>query len=69
MTHSDQNPQTWDVYVNDDCIWCAACVAICGHVFDMDDEGKAFPKPNTQQDWDVDDAIMACPVNAIHYKD
>ena len=69
MSHADQNPQTWDVYVNNDCIGCAACVAICGNVFDMDDEGKAFPTANTQQAPDVDDAIMACPVNAIHYKD
>ena len=68
MTHADQTPQDGDVYVNDDCIWCAACVAICWEVFDMDDEWKAFPINNTKQSAEVDDAIMACPVNAIHYK-
>ena len=68
MTHAEQNPEEWDVYVNDDCIWCAACVAIFWEVFDMDDEWKAFPTNDTKQTWDIDDAIMACPVNAIHYK-
>lgn len=68
MTHEDQKPNEWDVYVNDDCIGCAACVAICWEVFDMDDEWKAFPTANSKQTEDIDDAIMACPVNAIHYK-
>jgi ferredoxin len=35
----------------------------------MDDEGKAFPTKDTKQSGEIDDAIMACPVNAIHYKD
>lgn len=58
-------------YVNDSCIWCGACVAICGDVFDLDDEWKAFAKDwkNTgNAEW-IDDAIGACPVDAIHYKD
>ncbi|MBT4633459.1 4Fe-4S binding protein [bacterium] len=25
-------------YVNENCIGCSACVAICGEVFDSDDE-------------------------------
>ena len=25
-------------YVNDNCIWCWACVAICSNVFDLNDE-------------------------------
>ncbi len=57
-------------YVNENCIWCSACVAICGEVFDLDDEWKAFVKDgmdSSNSDW-IDDAIMACPVNAIHYK-
>jgi ferredoxin len=32
-------------YVNETCIGCSACVAICGDVFDLDDDGKAFAKP------------------------
>lgn len=66
---------SWDdtktPYVDETCIGCWACVAICGDVFDLDDEWKAFAK-----DWmdssnaeGIDDAIGACPVNAIHYKD
>lgn len=57
-------------YVNENCIGCSACVAICWDVFDLDDDGKAFAKDwmNTwNADW-IDDAIAACPVNAIHYK-
>ncbi|QFR39686.1 ferredoxin [Candidatus Gracilibacteria bacterium 28_42_T64] len=67
MTHEDS--QLGDVYVNEDCIGCSACVAICGEVFDLDDEGKAFSKKGIKQSESVDDAISACPVNAIHYKD
>lgn len=58
-------------YVNDDCIGCGACVAICGEVFDLDDEWMAFAiewKDSSNAEW-IDDAIGACPVNAIHYKD
>lgn len=58
-------------YVNETCIGCSACVAICGDVFDLDDEGKAFAidwMNSSNADW-IDDAIAACPVNAIHYKD
>lgn len=68
MSHRDQNPQWGDVYVNQDCIWCSACVAICPDVFDLDDEGKAFAACGIKKNNDVDDAISACPVNAIHYK-
>ncbi len=58
-------------YVNETCIGCSACVAICGEVFDLDDDWKAFAKSwmdTSNSSW-IDDAIMACPVNAIHYKD
>ena len=68
MSHSDQNPGEGDVYVNDNCIGCSACVAICGNVFDLDDEGLAFVKESFKQNSDIDDAISACPVDAIHYK-
>jgi ferredoxin len=30
--------------VNDSCIGCGACAAVCDDVFDMNDEGKAFVK-------------------------
>lgn len=64
-----ENIQAGDVYVNEDCIGCSACVAICGEVFDLDDEGKAFAQKWVQKSEGVDDAISACPVNAIHYQD
>jgi len=57
--------------VNESCIWCWACVAICWDVFDLDDEWKAFSKEwmnSCNADW-IDDAIWACPVSAISYKD
>jgi len=57
-------------YVNETCIGCWACVAICNEVFDLDDEWKAFAKDGMDSSnavW-IDDAIWACPVNAIHYK-
>jgi len=57
-------------YVDENCIGCGACVAICGDVFDLDDEWKAFAKEwmNSCTSEGIDDAIWACPVNAIHYK-
>ncbi len=56
--------------VNDNCIGCGACVAICDSVFEMDDEGKAFTikwMDSSKADC-IDDAIWACPVSAIQYK-
>jgi len=55
---SDQTKkEIGDVYVNQDCIGCGACVAICEEVFDLDDEGKAFAKTGVKQSENVDDAI------------
>jgi ferredoxin len=58
-------------YVNDNCIWCWACVAICSNVFDLNDEWKAFTIDgmNTSNAEGIDDAIWACPVEAIDYQD
>ncbi|MDD2907886.1 MAG: ferredoxin [Candidatus Gracilibacteria bacterium] len=57
-------------YVNETCIGCGACVAICNEVFDLDDDGKAFAIEgmDSSNATGIDDAISACPVNAIHYK-
>ena len=57
-------------FVNETCIGCSACVAICSEVFDLDDEtSRAYAKEldNYENLW-VDDSIMACPVNAISWK-
>lgn len=64
-----KNVDSWDVYVNDACIGCGACVAICGEVFDLNDDGMAFAKEGIKKSEDVEDAIGACPVDAIHYND
>ncbi len=58
-------------YVDETCIGCSACVAICWEVFDLDEEWKAFAREgmDTSNADGIDDAISACPVNAIHYKE
>lgn len=55
------------VVVNDNCIGCWACVAICEEVFDLNEEWKAFVKceVDTSKCDCVNDAIWACPVEAI----
>ncbi|MCD5375021.1 ferredoxin [Candidatus Gracilibacteria bacterium] len=54
--------------VNETCIGCSACVAIAGEVFELNDEGlsEVVLKDN-YDNLDVDDAIMACPVDAISW--
>jgi len=55
--------------VNSTCIWCSACVAICSDVFELDDDWMSVVKSLDNYDWIwVDDAISACPVNAISWK-
>lgn len=56
-------------YVNETCIWCSACVAICPDVYDLDDNWLSVVKElsNYENMW-VDDSISACPVNAISWK-
>lgn len=56
-------------YVNETCIWCGACVAICPDVFDLSNETyRAYVKKIESYDNPcINDAISACPVNAIGY--
>lgn len=55
--------------VNETCIGCSACVAISDEVFELDDEGKSVVKSCGSYEWlDVDDAIAACPVDAISWQ-
>lgn len=57
-------------YVNETCIGCSACVAIAGDVFDLDEEGKSHARYcETYNQTDVDDAISACPVDAISWQE
>ncbi len=54
--------------VNETCIGCSACVAISGDVFELNDEGKSeVVLKDDYQGFDVDDAIAACPVDAISW--
>ncbi len=54
--------------VNQDCIGCSACVAISPEVFELNDEGKSeVTEQENYDNLDIDDAIMACPVDAISW--
>jgi len=55
--------------VNSSCIGCSACVAISSDVFELDDEWLSVVQDLSSYDdkW-VDDAIAACPVDAISWK-
>ena len=55
--------------VNESCIGCSACVAISDEVFELNDEWLSTVKYCNDYDWkSVDDAISACPVDAISWK-
>jgi ferredoxin len=50
------------------CIWCSVCVAVSSNVFDLNDDGFSVVKElDNYEDQEVDNAIMACPVNAISW--
>lgn len=54
--------------VSSACIGCSACVAISGDVFELNDEGySTVLELEDYEGKDVDDAIIACPVNAISW--
>ena len=55
--------------VNETCIGCSACTAISWDVFELDDEGKSVVRTcASYEDLEVDDAIAACPVDAISWQ-
>ncbi len=55
--------------VNETCIGCSACVAISEDVFELNDEGISEVVALDSYDGkDVDDAIAACPVDAISWE-
>lgn len=55
--------------VNETCIGCSACTAVSDEVFELNDEGKSVVKScASYEDKSVDDAISACPVDAISWK-
>lgn len=54
--------------VSNACIGCGACVAISGDVFELNNDGYSvvIDLPDYEGK-DVDDSIVACPVNAISW--
>ena len=55
--------------VNESCIGCSACVAISDEVFELNDAWLSIVKSCDDYDWKgVDDAIAACPVDAISWQ-
>ncbi|MDD6711557.1 ferredoxin [Sharpea azabuensis] len=57
------------VKVNENCIGCGACTAVCPDVFDLNDEGKAENIMGEDIPEDLMDACKeaaeSCPVEAI----
>ncbi|MDD5376969.1 MAG: ferredoxin [Candidatus Gracilibacteria bacterium] len=55
--------------VSNACIGCGACVAISGDVFELNDDGISIVLELPDYEGkDVDDSIIACPVNAISWE-
>ena len=58
--------------INDECIGCGACAAICEDVFEIGDDGYAESKDIEVEDNRKEDAISAmegCPTGAISEKE
>ena len=56
-------------HVNETCIWCSACVAIAPEVFELDENGLSVVLEwESYNEEDTNNAIAACPVNAISWK-
>lgn len=54
--------------VSEACIGCGACIAISGDVFEFNDDGYSIVKElDSYEGYDVDDSIVACPVDAISW--
>jgi ferredoxin len=54
--------------VNTSCIWCWACAAIASNYFTLNDEWySVVKKSDIYNKKDIDNAISACPVDAISW--
>ena len=54
--------------VSSACIGCSACVAISWEVFELNDDGYSIVMDIADYEGkDVEDSIIACPVNAISW--
>jgi ferredoxin len=58
------------VYVNDNCIWCGACISVCPEVFAFSDEWQAYVKESVDivNIVSTNDVKNICPVEAIQYE-
>ena len=51
------------------CIGCGTCPMLCSRTFAMGDDGIAFVQdPIGEKESDIQDAIEACPVDAISWE-
>ena len=56
--------------VRETCIGCSACVAIAPEVFELNEEGLSVVKAaDSYNEEDVNNAISACPVDAIYWEE
>jgi len=56
-------------HVDETCIGCCACMAICPDVYDISDEGMSVVQELENYEWLwVEDSISACPTNSISWK-
>ena len=70
MSENNQSQPKKRPFVNNNCIWCWACVAIEDRVFYFTEDGLSKARKLDDFKWmSVDDAIAACPVNAINWID
>lgn len=54
-----------NVRIEDSCIGCGACEAICGEVFQVEDRASVKAEGVAGNEDCVKDAASSCPVSAI----
>ena len=56
------------IIVTDNCIKCGACAQINGDIFEITNYGAIINSTKINDNFeDCYDAILNCPVNAIHF--
>ena len=55
--------------VDETCIWCWSCVAICWNAYDLDDDWMSIVQELDNYEWIwIEDTILVCPTNSIKWK-
>ena len=54
-----------NVKINDSCIGCGACAAVCDAVFEVEDTAKVNADKVSGNEDSIKEAAEACPVSAI----